>query len=70
MSEARVTLLDLAGEVVGSTLTAEDGSYAFTDLEGDHYTVVAAGYPAQATPLTLDATGPAAFDLMLAHNEG
>ncbi|WP_457493121.1 hypothetical protein [Streptomyces sp. P5_D11] len=54
------------GDVVGITLTAEDGSYAFTDLEADRYTVVAAGYPARAAPLTLDATGQDAFDLTLA----
>ncbi|MFJ8509586.1 carboxypeptidase regulatory-like domain-containing protein [Streptomyces avermitilis] len=67
--EARVTLLDPAGDVVGVTLTAEDGSYAFTDLEGDHYTLVATGYPARTTPLTLDGTGRGAFDLTLAHDE-
>ncbi|WP_328890986.1 carboxypeptidase regulatory-like domain-containing protein [Streptomyces sp. NBC_00316] len=67
--EARVTLLDPAGDVVGVTLTDEDGSYAFTDLEGAHYTLVAAGYPAQATPLTLDGTGQDAFHLTLAHDE-
>ncbi|MFE2688810.1 carboxypeptidase-like regulatory domain-containing protein [Streptomyces mirabilis] len=33
VSEARVTLLDPAGDVVGIALTAEDGSYAFTGLE-------------------------------------
>ncbi|MFF1928164.1 carboxypeptidase regulatory-like domain-containing protein [Streptomyces sp. NPDC058228] len=70
ISEARVTLLDPVGDVVGITLTAEDGSYVFTDLEADRYTVVAAGYPAQAAPLTLDATGQDAFDLTLAHDEG
>ncbi|MFE2570820.1 carboxypeptidase-like regulatory domain-containing protein [Streptomyces mirabilis] len=36
VSEARVTLLDPAGDVVGIALTAEDGSYAFTGLEADH----------------------------------
>jgi hypothetical protein len=70
ISEARVTLLDPGGDVVGMTLTAEDGSYAFTDLDGDRYTVVAAGYPAQAAPLALDGTGKDAFDLTLAHDEG
>ncbi|MET8400676.1 carboxypeptidase regulatory-like domain-containing protein [Streptomyces sp900116325] len=68
--EAQVTLLDPEGDVVGSTLTAEDGSYAFTDLEADRYTVVAAGYPARATLLTLDVTDRGAFDLTLAHGEG
>ncbi|MET7354373.1 carboxypeptidase regulatory-like domain-containing protein [Streptomyces mirabilis] len=70
VSEARVTLLDPAGDVVGIALTAEDGSYAFTGLEADQYTVVVAGYPARAASLTLHADGQDAFDLMLAHDEG
>jgi hypothetical protein len=70
VSEVRVTLLDPAGDVVGIALTGEDGSYAFTGLEADQYTVVAAGYPARAASLTLGATGQDAFDLTLAHDEG
>ncbi|MQY33782.1 hypothetical protein SRB17_17470 [Streptomyces sp. RB17] len=69
ISQARITLLDPAGVVVGDTLTAEDGSYAFTDLERDQYTVVAAGYPPRSTRLTLDGSGPDAFDLTLTHEE-
>ncbi|MFE2971783.1 carboxypeptidase regulatory-like domain-containing protein [Streptomyces sp. NPDC059340] len=70
VSEARVTLLDPAGDVVGIALTGEDGSYAFTGLEADQYTVVAAGYPARAASLTLCDTGQDAFDLTLAHDGG
>jgi tellurite resistance protein TehA-like permease len=70
VSQARVTLLGPAGDVVGNTVTAEDGSYAFTDLERDRYTVVAAAYWAQATPLSLDGSGHHAVDLTLAHEEG
>ncbi|MCX4403606.1 carboxypeptidase regulatory-like domain-containing protein [Streptomyces sp. NPDC059837] len=70
VSEARVTVLDLAGDVVGVAVTAEDGSYVFTGLEADRYTVVAAGYPARAASLTLDAAGEDAFDLTLVHEEG
>ncbi|MGW3028072.1 SLAC1 family transporter [Streptomyces sp. NPDC001221] len=69
VSQARVTLLNPAGDVVGDTLTAEDGSYAFADLERDQYTVVAAGYPARSTPVTLEGSGHDAFDLTLAHEE-
>jgi hypothetical protein len=50
--------------------TAEDGSYAFTNLEADRFTLVAAGYPAQATPLTLDSSGQDTFGLTPAHEEG
>ncbi len=35
VSGARVTLLDPAGDVVAMTLTGEDGSYSFSDLESD-----------------------------------
>ncbi|MFE0516012.1 carboxypeptidase regulatory-like domain-containing protein [Streptomyces sp. NPDC058964] len=69
ISEARITLLDPAGDVVGTTLTAEDGSYSFTDLAGDRYTVVAAGYPARATVLRLDGSGQDVFDLTLAYEK-
>jgi MFS family permease len=69
LADARVTLLDPAGHVVGITRTAADGGYAFTDLDGDHYTVIAAGYPPQATTLTLESSGRDDFDLTLTHEE-
>ncbi|MET8786494.1 carboxypeptidase regulatory-like domain-containing protein [Streptomyces sp. NPDC004589] len=67
VSDARVTLLDPAGDVVAMTLTGEDGSYSFSDLESDRYTVVTAGYPAQASLLMLDGSGRNAFDPTLTH---
>lgn len=51
--DARVTLLDTGGAVVGATTTDIDGSYTFTDLPDGEYTVIATGYPPVATSLRL-----------------
>ncbi|WP_433453534.1 MSCRAMM family protein [Streptomyces sp. CA-142005] len=34
LGDAKVTLLDSAGNVVGTTITGSDGAYGFTDLDG------------------------------------
>jgi uncharacterized protein YfaS (alpha-2-macroglobulin family) len=65
--DARVTLVDPAGDVVATATTGEDGRYAFTDLEAGDYTVIASGYPPAATQLTLDGSGAAGYDLRLGH---
>ena len=52
--DARVTLVDAAGNVVGTATTGTDGAYAFTDLDGGDYTVIATGYPPVATALTVN----------------
>lgn len=38
LNDARVTLIDTAGNVVTTATTGEDGGYAFTDLDGGEYT--------------------------------
>ncbi|MFG2881420.1 MFS transporter [Streptomyces sp. NPDC048297] len=53
LGDARVTLVDGAGNVVATTTTGEDGAYAFCDLDGGTYTVIAAGYPPRAAGVTL-----------------
>ncbi|MFF6948285.1 MFS transporter [Streptomyces iakyrus] len=65
--DARVTLVDQAGNVVGSATTGTDGAYAFTDLDGGEYTVIATGYPPVATALTVTGAGTDAHDIELAH---
>ncbi|OEV09605.1 transporter, partial [Streptomyces nanshensis] len=45
LPDARVTLVDASGDVVATSTTGEDGAYAFTDLDGGDYSVVAGGYP-------------------------
>ncbi|MFE2420573.1 MFS transporter [Streptomyces hokutonensis] len=67
LADARVTLVDAAGNVVGTATTGSDGAYAFTDLSGGEYTVIATGYPPVATALTLNGRGTDGHDIELAH---
>ncbi|MCQ4041593.1 MFS transporter [Streptantibioticus rubrisoli] len=67
LDDARVTLLDPAGNVVGTSTTGADGEYGFSDLECGEYTVIASGYPPVATQVHLDGTGREGFDVDLAH---
>ncbi|MDH2429947.1 MFS transporter [Sphaerisporangium sp. TRM90804] len=67
LGAARVTLLDAAGDVVGTVTTGEDGRYAFDDLTGGQYTVIATGYPPVAGALDLTGQGEEAYDLWLGH---
>ncbi|MEU6041098.1 MFS transporter [Actinomadura sp. NPDC047616] len=67
VADASVTLLDGAGTVVAHMITGPDGEYAFTDLTGGQYTVIASGYPPVATALTLTGDGPDGHDIELGH---
>ncbi|WP_443046682.1 MFS transporter [Streptomyces sp. DSM 40750] len=67
LNDARVTLIDAAGNVVATATTGEDGGYAFTDLDGGEYTVMAAGYPPKATSLTVHGSGVQSHDIELSH---
>ncbi|MEU6670623.1 MFS transporter [Streptomyces sp. NPDC046727] len=67
LADARVTLVDQAGNVVGTATTGTDGAYAFTDLDGGEYTVIATGYPPVATALTVTGPGVDGHDIELAH---
>ncbi|MFJ1647454.1 MFS transporter [Streptomyces sp. NPDC088258] len=66
-SDARVTLVDAAGNVVATATTGEDGAYAFTDLDSGEYTVIATGYPPVAGALTVAGRGVDGHDIELAH---
>ncbi|MFJ9420070.1 MFS transporter [Streptomyces sp. NPDC101227] len=68
VEDARVTLLDPAGNVVGTATTGRDGEYVFTDLDGGEFTVIASGYPPAARPLRLEGTGRSEFDIELGHD--
>jgi hypothetical protein len=67
LGDARVTLVDAAGNVIGTARTGTDGAYAFTDLDGGEYTVIATGYPPVATALTVSGRGVDDHDITLAH---
>ncbi|MFF4350582.1 MFS transporter [Streptomyces sp. NPDC001530] len=67
LADARVTLVDAAGNVVGTARTGTDGAYAFTDLNSGEYTVIATGYPPVATALTVSGPGVDDHDIELAH---
>ncbi|POX51336.1 MFS transporter [Streptomyces sp. Ru71] len=67
LGDARVTLVDAAGNVVATTTTGADGAYAFSDLDGGAYTVIATGYPPRATGITVAGGGLGEHDIELAH---
>ncbi|MEE1763000.1 MFS transporter [Streptomyces sp. SP18BB07] len=67
LADARVTLVDAAGNVVGTATTGADGAYAFADLDAGEYTVIATGYPPVATALTVSGPGVDGHDIELAH---
>ncbi|WP_434592132.1 MFS transporter [Streptomyces sp. A5-4] len=67
LADARVTLMDAAGNVVATSTTGDDGAYAFADLNSGEYTVVATGYPPVAGALTVAGRGVDGHDIELAH---
>ncbi|MFE3181429.1 MFS transporter [Streptomyces violascens] len=67
LADARVTLLDAAGNVVAGTTTGDDGAYAFADLNSGEYTLIATGYPPVAGSLTVTGRGVDGHDIELAH---
>ncbi|MGW2105508.1 MFS transporter [Streptomyces sp. NPDC001948] len=67
LPDARVTLVDAAGNVVATSTTGEDGAYAFTDLDAGEYSVIATGYPPVASALTVAGRGADGHDIELAH---
>ncbi|MFI9251898.1 MFS transporter [Streptomyces sp. NPDC053069] len=69
LADAKVTLLDAAGNVVATAVTGPDGAYGFTDLTGGEYTVIAGGYPPVAASLRVDASGVTDHDLELSHED-
>ncbi|SBT89921.1 drug resistance transporter, EmrB/QacA subfamily [Streptomyces sp. DI166] len=69
VEDARVTLLDIAGNVVDTLTTGPDGTFRFVDLASGEYTVIAAGYPPVATVLQVAGGGRTERDLQLGHGD-
>ncbi|MFI5658359.1 DHA2 family efflux MFS transporter permease subunit [Streptomyces sp. NPDC051684] len=70
VNDARVTLLDQAGNVVAVHTTGDDGAYAFAGLSGATYTVIASGYPPVSKPVTVAGSGnPGDLDVALGHGD-
>ncbi|GCB44572.1 MFS transporter [Streptomyces sp. NL15-2K] len=69
VEEARVTLLDVAGNVVDTLTTGPDGTFRFVDLASGEYTVIAVGYPPVATVLQVAGGGHTERDLQLGHED-
>ncbi|MGW1051756.1 MFS transporter [Streptomyces sp. NPDC002521] len=69
VQDARVTLLDAAGNVVDTLTTGADGVFRFVDLSSGEYTVIAAGYPPVATVLQVAGGGRTERDLQLGHED-
>ncbi|WP_328720662.1 MFS transporter [Streptomyces sp. NBC_00247] len=67
LADARVTLIDAAGNVVATSTTGADGAYAFTDLDAGEYSVVATGYPPVASTVAVAGHGVDGHDIELAH---
>lgn len=67
--DARITLLDQAGNVVAVTTTDEQGEYAFSDLAEGEYTVIASGYPPVASALRVNGGEHGKHDVRLGHPE-
>ncbi|MCK8676417.1 MFS transporter [Streptomyces lichenis] len=67
LADARVTLVDAAGNVVATATTGEDGAYGFADLTTGDYTVIATGYPPAAGALSITGRGIDGHDIALSH---
>ncbi|WP_432192198.1 MFS transporter [Streptomyces sp. bgisy027] len=69
VEDARVTLLDAAGNVMDTLTTGPDGTFRFVGLSSGEYTVIAAGYPPVATVLQVAGGGRTERDLQLGHED-
>ncbi|WP_329268931.1 MFS transporter [Streptomyces sp. NBC_01451] len=69
VEDARVTLLDMAGNVVDTLTTPADGTFGFLDLSSGEYTVIASGYPPVATVLQVAGGDRTERDLRLGHGD-
>lgn len=69
VEDARVTLLDAAGNVVDTLTTGPDGTFRFHGLATGEYTVIATGYPPVATVVRMAGGDRAERDVLLGHED-
>jgi carboxypeptidase family protein len=69
VADARVTLLDPAGDVAAGTMTGPDGRYAFENLSEGDYTMIASGYAPTASTLRITSGHQDPHDMDLGYLE-
>ncbi|HEY3748978.1 MAG TPA: MFS transporter [Pseudonocardiaceae bacterium] len=67
--DARVTLVDAGGNVVGMTTTDDTGGYTFGNLPEGEYTVIASGYPPVSGHYQIGAGEDGVHDVVLSHSD-
>jgi EmrB/QacA subfamily drug resistance transporter len=67
LADARVVLMDGAGNVVATADSDGQGGFAFADLDAGDYTLVASGYPPVASAVRVDGRGDRRYDIQLGH---
>lgn len=69
LADARVMLMDGAGNVVATADSDPEGSFAFTDLDAGEYTLIASGYPPVASAVRVDGRIDSRHDVQLGFPE-
>ncbi|GAA1983789.1 MFS transporter [Catenulispora subtropica] len=67
LADARVILMDGAGNVVATADSDPEGTYAFADLAAGDYTLIASGYPPVASAVRIDGRADSRHDVLLGH---
>lgn len=65
--DARIVLLDAEGNMAAVTTTGPDGRYTLENLSESDYTVVASGYPPNASTLRITSGQPQSHDVHLGY---
>ncbi|NUP47124.1 MAG: carboxypeptidase regulatory-like domain-containing protein, partial [Catenulispora sp.] len=67
LADARVMLMDGAGNVIATADSDPEGAYAFADLAAGDYTLIASGYPPVASAVRVDGRADSRHDVQLGH---
>ena len=69
LADARVMLMDGAGNVVATADSDPEGSFTFADLDAGEYTLIASGYPPVASAVRVDGRVDSRHDVQLGYPE-